>query len=73
MTTVSHTKDYDNNLLFKSPLDDHMNENNRRKYDQLMREKGCSSLTVANCEQICDEIYPDSVQSSFGSTMFIKK
>lgn len=67
------SKDYDNNLLFKSPLEEQMLDNRRNNLDKLRENLGVKSYTVALLEQTGSEIHPDYLQSSFGSNLFVKK
>jgi hypothetical protein len=41
------SKDYDNNLLFKSPLEEQLLDHRRTRLDRLKEAHGCNSYTMA--------------------------
>ena len=51
---VSEVKDYDNNLLFKSPLEEQILSSRKNNLDKLKEHYETSSYTVALLEQLGD-------------------
>jgi hypothetical protein len=49
--TATFTKNYDNNLLFKSPFEDQMLENRRNGLDKLRENLGVKTYTIAFYEE----------------------
>lgn len=69
----NYVKDYDNNLLFKSPLEEQILQNRRNNLDKLKDSLGVKTYTIALYEQLGNELHPRNLQSSFGTTFFVSK
>jgi len=50
-------KDYDNNLLFKSPVEERFLSNKKNNLDRLKDNYETNSYTIALIERMADEIF----------------